>query len=89
VPSQALKGRRHQPYKGEKPARPDRIIVHVSTANPAEVSAESAFASQLAGASATAEQIEDPLVGSSIALQEIELGVPFGRVILYKPTPQS
>jgi hypothetical protein len=40
----------HQPYQGEQLARPDRIIVHDFTANPADVPPESAFAAELAGA---------------------------------------
>jgi hypothetical protein len=48
-----------QRYEGEKLARPDRIIVHDFTANPAEVPPESAFATELAGAPApTPEQLE-------------------------------
>ena len=46
-------------YEGEKLARPDRIIVHDFTANPAEVPPESAFAAEKAVASTppTAEQL--------------------------------
>jgi Domain of unknown function (DUF4410) len=48
-----------QRYQGEKLARPDRIIVHDFTANPAEVPPESAFAAELAGAGTpTPEQLE-------------------------------
>jgi Domain of unknown function (DUF4410) len=48
-----------QRYEGEKLARPDRIIVHDFTANPAEVPPESPFAAQMAGAGApTPEQLE-------------------------------
>lgn len=48
-----------QAYQGEKLARPDRIIVHDFTANPADIPAYSAFADQSAGAPApTPEQIE-------------------------------
>ncbi|MCE3249718.1 MAG: hypothetical protein K0R41_3543 [Geminicoccaceae bacterium] len=43
-------------YQGAKLARPDRIIVHDFTANPAEVPPESAFAAELAGA--TPQQAE-------------------------------
>jgi hypothetical protein len=39
-----------QRYQGAKLARPDRIIVHDFTANPADVSPESAFAGKMAGA---------------------------------------
>ena len=39
----------HKPYQGEKLARPDRIIVHDFTGNPADVPPESPFAAQLAG----------------------------------------
>jgi hypothetical protein len=50
---------KRQRYEGEKLARPDRIIVHDFTANPAEVPPESAFATELAGAPApTPEQLE-------------------------------
>jgi hypothetical protein len=39
-----------QRYQGAKLARPDRIIVHDFTANPADVPPESAFAGKMAGA---------------------------------------
>jgi hypothetical protein len=39
----------HKPYQGETLARPDRIIVHDFTGNPADVPPESPFAAQLAG----------------------------------------
>lgn len=45
-----------QAYQGEKLARPDRIIVHDFTADPAEVPPESAFAAKLAGAAAPTPQ---------------------------------
>jgi Domain of unknown function (DUF4410) len=46
-------------YQGEKLARPDRIIVHDFTANPAEVPPESAFAADMASAGTpTPEQLE-------------------------------
>jgi hypothetical protein len=49
-----------QRYQGEKLARPDRIIVHDFTANPAEVPSSSAFAAQMSGTDTppTAAQIE-------------------------------
>jgi len=48
-----------QRYQGEKLARPDRIIVHDFTANPAEVPPESAFAAEMAGAGTPSpEQLE-------------------------------
>jgi hypothetical protein len=48
-----------QRYQGEKLARPDRIIVHDFTANPADVPPESAFAAQMADAPApTPQQLE-------------------------------
>jgi hypothetical protein len=48
-----------QRYEGEKLARPDRIIVHDFTANPAEVPPESAFAAEMAGAGTPSpEQLE-------------------------------
>jgi hypothetical protein len=43
-------------YQGAKLARPDRIIVHDFTANPAEVPPESAFAAELAGAATPTPQ---------------------------------
>ena len=56
-----------QRYEGEKLARPERIIVHDFTANPAEVPPESAFAAELAGApTATPEQLE---VGGRLGAQ--------------------
>jgi hypothetical protein len=59
-----------QRYQGAKLARPDRIIVHDFTANPAEVPLESAFAAQLAGAPApTPEQLE---VGRKLGAQVAE-----------------
>ena len=48
-----------QRYAGEKLARPDRIIVHDFTANPAEVPPESPIAAELASAGTpTPEQLE-------------------------------
>jgi Domain of unknown function (DUF4410) len=48
-----------QRYQGAKLARPDRIIVHDFTANPADVPSYSAFAAQLSGAATpTPEQLE-------------------------------
>jgi hypothetical protein len=48
-----------QRYEGAKLARPDRIIVHDFTANPADVPPQSAFAAQMTSASPpTQEQIE-------------------------------
>jgi hypothetical protein len=50
---------KRQRYEGEKLARPESIIVHDFTANPAEVPPESAFAAQMAGApKPTPQQIE-------------------------------
>jgi hypothetical protein len=54
-------------YEGAKLARPDRIIVHDFTANPAEVPPESAFAAELAGApTPNPEQLE---VGRKLGAQ--------------------
>jgi len=48
-----------QRYQGAKLARPDRIIVHDFTANPADVPSYSAFAARLSGAATpTPEQLE-------------------------------
>jgi Domain of unknown function (DUF4410) len=56
-------------YEGAQLARPDRIIVHDFTANPAEVPSGSAFAAQMAGAGApTPEQLEvDRKLGAEVA----------------------
>jgi hypothetical protein len=57
----------HGPYQGAKLARPDRIIVHDFTGNPAAVPPESPFAAQLAGTVApTPEQRE---VGRKLGAQ--------------------
>jgi hypothetical protein len=54
-------------YEGAKLARPDRIIVHDFTANPAEVPPESPFAAQMAGAGTpNAERLE---VGRKLGAQ--------------------
>ena len=59
-----------QRYQGAKLARPDRIIVHDFTANPAEVPPKSAFAAQLADAPApTPQQLE---VGRKLGAQVAE-----------------
>jgi hypothetical protein len=56
-------------YEGAQLARPDRIIVHDFTANPAEVPSGSAFAAQMSGAGApTPEQLEvDRKLGAEVA----------------------
>jgi hypothetical protein len=57
----------HKPYQGEKLARPDRIIVHDFTGNPADVPTDSPFAAQLAGTvTPTPEQRE---VGRKLGAQ--------------------
>ena len=49
----------HAPYQGAQLARPERIIVHDFTADPAAVPAESAFAAELAAApTPTPQQLE-------------------------------
>jgi Domain of unknown function (DUF4410) len=60
-----------QRYQGEKLARPDRIIVHDFTANPAEVPPESALAAELASAGTpTPEQLEvGRKLGAEVAKQ--------------------
>ena len=56
-----------QRYEGEKLARPDRIIVHDFTGNPAEVPPESPFAAEMAGTiTPTPEQQE---VGRELGAQ--------------------
>ena len=74
-----------QRYEGAKLARPDRIIVHDFTANPAEVPPESAFAAQMAGApTPTAQQIElGRELGAQVATDLVadlrEMGLPAVR----------
>jgi hypothetical protein len=60
-----------QRYQGEALTRPDRIIVHDFTANPADVPPYSAFAAQMAGAATpTAQQIEiGRKLGAEVAKQ--------------------
>jgi hypothetical protein len=48
-----------QRYQGEKLARPDRIIVHDFTSNPAQVPPDSPFATRLAGAVRPTPEQED------------------------------
>src|SRR5918994_7282043 len=62
-----------QRYEGAKLARPDRVVVHDFTANPAEVPAESPFAAEMAGAVApTPEQLEvGRKLGAEVAKQLI------------------
>jgi hypothetical protein len=60
----------HESYQGEKLARPDRIIVHDFTGNPAEVPPESPFHAQMAEtATPTPEQQE---VGQQLGAQIAE-----------------
>jgi Domain of unknown function (DUF4410) len=74
-----------QRYEGAKLARPDRIIVHDFTANPAEVPPESPFAAQLAGAGApTPEQLDvGRKLGAEVATDLVaelrEMGLPAVR----------
>jgi len=49
----------HQPYQGAKLARPDRIIVHDFTSDPANVPPDSPFATRLAGAVRPTPEQED------------------------------
>jgi Domain of unknown function (DUF4410) len=60
----------HQPYQGASLARPDRIIVHDFTSDPAKVPPGSPFATRLAGAvRPTAEQID---IGQKLGAQIAE-----------------
>ena len=74
-----------QRYEGAQLARPDRIIVHDFTANPAEVPPESAFAAQMAGApTPTAQQIEvgrelGAQVATDLVAELREMGLPAVR----------
>ena len=74
-----------QRYEGAQLARPDRIIVHDFTANPAEVPSESAFAAEMASApTPTAQQIElGRELGAQVATDLVadlrEMGLPAVR----------
>jgi hypothetical protein len=83
----------HQAYQGEKLARPDRIIVHDFTGNPADVPPESPFAAEMAGTvTPTPEQRE---VGQKLGAQIAEelvadlqgMGLPAVRAA-GQPPPQ-
>ena len=74
---------KRQSYEGEKLARPDRIIVHDFTANPAKVPPESAFAAENAvhGTPPTAEQLKaTEKLGAEVAKEVVaklrEAGLP-------------
>jgi hypothetical protein len=81
-------------YEGAKLARPDRIIVHDFTADPADVPPESAFAGKLAGASPPApEQAADARrLGAQIAQELVAdlraLGLP-AVAAAGQPAPQT
>jgi hypothetical protein len=83
----------HQSYKGEKLARPDRIIVHDFTGNPADVPPGSPFAAQLAGrVTPTPEQREvGRKLGAQIAQELVTdlqgMGLPAVRAA-GQPAPQ-
>jgi Domain of unknown function (DUF4410) len=72
-------------YEGAKLARPDRIIVHDFTADPADVPPESAFAAQMAGVpTPTAQQIDlGRALGAQVATDLVadlrEMGLPAVR----------
>jgi hypothetical protein len=74
-----------QRYQGAQLARPDRIIVHDFTANPAEVPPESALAAQMADApTPTAQQIEvgrelGAQVATDLVAELREMGLPAVR----------
>jgi Domain of unknown function (DUF4410) len=74
-----------QRYEGEKLARPDRIIVHDFTANPAEVPSRSAFAAEMAGVGEpTPEQLEaGRKLGARVAQELVadlqDMGLPAVR----------
>jgi hypothetical protein len=83
----------HQAYQGEKLARPDRIIVHDFTGNPADVPPESPFAAEMARTvTPTPEQRE---VGQKLGAQIAEelvadlqgMGLPAVRAA-GQPPPQ-
>jgi Domain of unknown function (DUF4410) len=74
-----------QRYEDAQLARPDRIIVHDFTANPAEVPSESAFAAEMAGApTPTAQQIElgrelGAQVATDLVAELRDMGLPAVR----------
>ena len=80
-----------QRYEGAQLARPDRIIVHDFTANPAEVPPESAFAAQMAGAPRpTAQQIDlgrelGAQVATDLVAELREMGLPAVRAASQPP----
>lgn len=80
-----------QRYAGEKLARPDRIIVHDFTANPAEVPPESSFAAEMAGVTTpTPEQLEvGRKLGAEVAKQLVAdlqgMGLPAVRAAGQRP----
>jgi Domain of unknown function (DUF4410) len=82
-----------QRYQGEKLARPDRIIVHDFTGNPADVPPESPFAAELAGTiPPTREQREvGRKLGAQIAKQLVAdlqaMGLP-AVAAAGQPAPQ-
>jgi hypothetical protein len=82
-----------QRYEGEKLARPDRIIVHDFTSDPAEVPPESPFAARLAGAvPPTPEQRElGRTLGAQVAKELVAdlrgMGLPAVRAD-GQPAPQ-
>jgi hypothetical protein len=82
-----------QRYQGAKLARPDRIIVHDFTSNPAEVPPESPFATRVAGAvPPTAEQRElGRKLGAQVAEELVadlqSMGLPAVRAE-GQPAPQ-
>jgi hypothetical protein len=82
-----------QRYEGEKLARPDRIIVHDFTANPADVPRESAFAGKMAGAPVPSpQQLElGRQLGAEVAKDLVadlqEMGLPAVRAA-GQPSPR-
>ena len=83
----------HKPYQGETLPRPDRIIVHDFTGNPADVPPKSPFAAQMAGTvTPTPEQREvGRELGAQIAEQLVAdlqgIGLPAVRAA-GQPGPQ-
>ena len=77
-----------QTYKGDRLARPDNIIIHDFTANPAKVPPDSTFATQVGSAHTppTAEQLRiTALLGQEVAKSLVsklrEAGLPAIRAI--------
>jgi hypothetical protein len=80
-----------QAYEGAKLAKPDRIIVHDFTADPADVPPESDFADKLGAAPPASEQAAARKLGSQVAQELVadlrKMGLP-AVAAAGQPAPQ-